>query len=422
LGFLPFPAAGQEEVDYYTAEYFRYTDHIYKGNIKSVLLCRVGWEMTSPVVRFNSDDCLRLSFDDLEGDTKDYRYTILHCNANWTPSDLRPNEYLDGYTEDQIEDYKFSFNTIQPYTHYNLILPNDHIRFIIPGNYLLKVYETDSLDMVLSMRFMVVDSRVTITGRVLRSSNVDERNYRQEVDFSIDTKDYPINEPYRSLNVVVMQNNRWDNAIVNLKPRMVIGDELDYNYDADNVFDGGNEFRNIDIKSLRYQSPRIKAFGFENMTNHVYLWEDESRSFKVYHSEIDINGNRLVSCEDADDMDVECDYAWVHFSLKYPGPLTGGSLYIFGGLTNWQFNNDAVMKYNFDLKSYYDSLYLKEGYYDYQYLYVENGRSVGDPGQIEGNHYETGNDYVILVYYRPPGFLYDELIGIKTLNSRENPK
>jgi hypothetical protein len=413
--------SGQQDIDYYQKEYIRFTDHIYKDNIKTVLFHRAGWELTPPVIHLNTDEHLQLSFDDLDGDVKNYLYTIVHCDANWSPSALLPNEYLEGYTEDRIEDYKFSFNTIQTYTHYDLILPNRDINYFLSGNYLLKVYDTDSSDMVLTMRFMVVNPKVSVTGHVRRASNVEERNYQQEIDFSINTKDYPIYEPYRSLNVIIMQNNRWDNSIINLKPKMVVGDDLDYNYDAENVFDGGNEFRNVDIKSLHYQSQHIKAFGYENRTNHVYLWEDEPRSFKVYHSEEDINGNHLISCEDADDVSIECDYAWIHFSLHYPALLTGGNLYVYGALTNWQFINEGKMIYDPGKKEFCDSLYLKEGYYDYLYLFVENGTTRGDSGMIEGNHYETGNDYSIYVYYRSPGYLYDELIGIKTLNPRENP-
>jgi hypothetical protein len=411
----------QEGADYYKADFFRYQDHIYKENIKTVLLYRTGWELSLPLVRLGTDEKLHLSFDDLDADVKGYQYTIIHCDVNWTPSDLKPNEYLNGFTEAPLRDYKFSFNTIQAYTHYDLEIPNEDMNYNLSGNYLIKVYDTDTSDVVITMRFMVADPRVNIEGHVRRDSDVEERNYRQQVAFTIDTKDYPIYEPYRNLNVVIMQNYRSDNAITNLRPKMVNGDVLDYVYDSGNTFDGGNEFRNIDIKSLRYQSARIKSFEFEDHKNQVYLWDDEVKTFKVYRSEDDINGNRLISCDDANDKDVECDYAYVHFFLPYPAPFNGGNLYVFGALTNWQYIPDAQMKYNYDRKGYKATVYLKEGFYDYWYMYLENGASTGDPTLIEGNHYETGNDYLILVYYRATGLLHDELIGVKTLNSHNNP-
>jgi hypothetical protein len=418
---LCLPASAQEGTDYYRADFFRYHDHIYKKNIKTVLLYRAGWELSLPILQMGAGEKLHLSFDDLDADVKDYGYTIIHCDANWKPSDLKPNEYLDGFMEAPIRDYQSSFNTIQSYTHYDLIIPNDDMSFKLSGNYLLKVFENDTSDVAITLRFMVSDPRVNVEGHVKRDVNVEERNYRQQVTFTLDTKGFDIYEPYRNLNVVIMQNYRTDNAITNLKPMMVNGDRLDYTYDSGNTFNGANEFRNIDIKSLRYQSARIKSFDFENRQNQIYLWDDDPRTFKVYRTEDDINGSRLISCDEGDDPGADCDYAEVHFHLTYPTPLADGNLYIFGALTNWQYIPEARMRYDNAKKGYDGILYLKEGFYDYCYMFLENGSSTGDPTLIEGNHYETGNDYLILIYYRAPGLLYDQLIGVKTLDSHNNP-
>lgn len=407
----------QEEPEYFSENFIRNEDYVYHQNLKSVQLRREGDDLSPPVIRFNSSDRLHLSFDDLDTDVKDYRFTLIHCDANWHNSDLFQNEYLPGFTEDYINDYKFSFNTIQTYTHYSLVLPTADLNFTIPGNYILRVYVSDESNIAFTLRFMVVDSRVGITGRVKRASAINDRNYRQEIDFQINTAAYPIAEPYRNLNVIILQNYRWDNAIMNLKPRLVAGDILDYNYDEENVFDGNNEFRNFDMKSLKYRSPEIKGITFEHNENHVYLWEDKVKTFSVYSYDRDINGRYYLSCEDVLDTDIECDYAYVHFLLPFPGPLTDGQLYIFGALTNWQLSKNSMMKYNPGKGGYTSTLMLKEGYYNYAYAFLPNNTAVADLTRIEGNHFDTENEYTILVYYRRPGMVYDELIGVETFDS-----
>jgi hypothetical protein len=410
------PVAGQ---DYYMDDYFRYEDHIYKSHIRSVQLSRPGFEFSLPVIRLNAGESLLLTFDDLQGDVKDYRFRVIHCTAGWRPSDLEPSEYILGYDDHPVRDYTFSFNTLQPYTHYEAWFPTDDFRLLRSGNYLLMVYISEEQDMALTRRFMVVDPKVGINATIKRATITEERDTRQEVDFTIVTQQYPVYDPFLSLQVVVMQNGRWDNAITNLRPRMMIDNTLDYNYDRENVFDGGNEYRSIDIKSLTYRSSSIKSIFHENDTNYVILWDDEARPFRVYHTEEDINGNAFISCEDVQETSIECDYAWVTFFLPWPVPPVNGNMVLLGELGPGGLSEENFMVYNVQRRGFEARLYLKEGYYDYMYAFVENNSARADVTSIEGNHYETENEYTILVYYRKPGSPYDELIGVSVENSRK---
>lgn len=416
---LPLAAYPQYEAahDYYFESYFRYEDYVYRPNIKTVQLHRPGFELSPAVIRLNAGEQLVCLFDDLDGDVKDYRYTVIHCDANWKPSEMLTDEYLLGYPENPVTGYRFSFNTIQSYTTYRLYLPSENMQLLVSGNYLLKIFIADDPMPVITRRFMMVDPKVSIEAKVKRPTVVEDRTARQEIDFLVRSQGITIEEAYRSLHVVLLQNNRWDNAITDLRPRMIIDNTFDYNYDRENVFDGGNEFRDFDLKSLTYRSPRIKSITYTNDTQRVHLWEDKVRTFQVYHTEEEINGRFFISCEDAQDVNTDCDYMSVRFFLRYPGPLIQGSLYVFGALTDYQFSREALMTYNKEAGGYETTLYLKQGYYNYQYLFLENNSSVGDVTFIEGNHYETNNEYLILVYYRRPGSLYDELIGINLIHS-----
>jgi hypothetical protein len=218
---------------------------------------------------------------------------------------------------------------------------------------------------------------------------------------------------------VITQNNRWDNSISGLQPTFVRDNELVYDYDEDNVFFAGSEFRNADFKSFRYKTEEIKAYGTDSMGNHVYLLPDEKRSFRRYFSRADINGRFFIKNEDnADDSSIEADYAHVHFTLPFEAPLIDGNLYVLGSLTHGNITQEGKMKYNYEKFCYEATLYLKQGYYEYQYAYLEDGQKEGNLAFIEGSHYETENDYSIYIYNTSLRNNYHQLIAVKNFGSR----
>src|SRR6218665_2514848 len=197
--------------DYYGSNTLRYEDYIYKKNIRTVLFHNESFELTQPLLSLGTEEKFELSFDDLDADLKNYSYTIIHCNANWEPSDLVSAEYIDGFIDNNINNHQYSYNTIQKYTHYRTTFPNSTLRITKSGNYIVKVYvEGDPDNIVLTRRFMIYQSRVAITSRVLQASIIEERNYKQELDFTINYTGYQINNPYNDLTIVMTQNNRWD--------------------------------------------------------------------------------------------------------------------------------------------------------------------------------------------------------------------
>ena len=418
-GVFPATTAAQEKDEYYKKDFYRNADFVYKDNIKTVLLHRLGFDLTKPIIEINSDEQLLLSFDDLDGDYKRYEYTVIHCDADWENSDLMQNEYLVGFTDDYINDYQFSVNTMQDYVHYELVIPNDVVQFYLSGNYILKVYvEDDPDDVLFTMRFMVFEPKVDIEARIKRPARVENRDYLQEVVFSIFTKGYPIEDPYRTLNVTIQQNSRWDNAITDLQPTLITNNELRYDHDGNNDFNGGNEFRYFNIKSLIYNSFRVQSIEYRKATGYqVYLYPDEVRRHKVYESDDDINGQFLISTENAPDARIESEYAHVHFFLPYNAPLVDGKLYLLGELTYWQFLREAELNYNFEKRSFEASMYLKQGYYNYEYAFLANDSRIGDVTYIEGNHFDTNNEYTFYIYYRPRGTRYDKLIAVRTFQS-----
>lgn len=413
LLFIISSALAQDNISFYSQRVLRTQNKIYNPDIKTVLLYPSGFPLEMPVIPLNSDKTLYLQFDDLEEGIKAYQYTFIHCNASWEPSELRMNEYMDGFNSDEIRDYKFSFNTTTSYVHYSLTFPNDRIRLSKSGNYILVVYLETPSQPQFTMRFMIYEPRVIIQNvKIGRAHLPAYMNTKQEVDFAIRPVKYQMAVPDRDLTVIILQNWRWDNALTIKQPRNITAEWLDYDYEEENLFDAGNQYRSVDIKSLRYRSEYIADIIYLADGYHVMMRPDPIKSNKPFVNDPDLNGRMYIKTEDMEYSETEADYAMVHFSLPLNYPLANGSIFILGGLTGNTLQPEAKMTYNYESMRYEGQLLLKQGYYNYLYVVANNDSDVGDTSFIEGNFWETDNEYTILVYHREPGEIYDKLIGL----------
>ena len=394
-----------------------YKNETFNRQIKTVLCHNTIDELSLPIINLNSAEQLLISFDDLDTDIKDYYFTIIHCKSDWTASDLMQSEYIDGFTDEPITNYEFSFNTLQKYSHYSFNFPTEELKPLLSGNYVFKIYEQGG-ETIAFKRFMVLETMLTIKAEVRRATLVDDRKTKHEIDFIIKHPNITIADPFSDINVTIKQNNRGDNAITDLKPLFVKNNELIYDYQEDNTFWGNNEFRHFDIKSLRYQSERIKEIIFDSTYHHVYLFNDRKRPFDRYSIEPDINGKFLIKSQEGWKSSIEADYAFVHFTLPVDH-ISYGELYVIGEFTNWQLEAANKLKYNADKMQYEASIYLKQGYYNYHYSLKDTTTNRVDVSFIEGTHYQTRNDYYIYVYYRAVGDRYDRFVGFLKTSSKE---
>ena len=401
------------------ADNYYYQNSIFREEIKSVQLYREGNELSNPVFELGSDVHLVLKFDDLAEDAKNYSYTLIHCDANWNESYIQQSEYLTGFPDNPVSDYAMSFNTTVKFVNYQLRIPNEDCTPKFSGNYALVVFEdNDREKLVLIHRFHVVESLVRIEGLVKKATFDPFNGENQEVDFKIFNEKLRLMNPRDDIKVVLMQNRRWDNAIRELKPSFIRDNMLDYDYNKENVFPGGNEFRYFDIRTKRYNGENVQDIKFIRPYNHVTLLPDAIRSNKKYSSYKEMNGNFAIESQDrVTDFDTECDYMFVHFFLPLPSQLLGGSVNVFGALTGWNANKTNELKWNFENGGYELSLLLKQGYYNYQYVYVPEGAKNADSVNLEGTHFLTENEYQIYAYYRDITSRYDRLVGFVTLNS-----
>ena len=397
------------------------SDKVYVSGIKSSTVLPSGKIHGEPVARLGGGrGQLTLTFDDLESEDRYLKYTFIHCTHDWKLSDMSPIEYLNGFWEDEFTDYTYSFNTITRYIRHRLDFPTANMSFSRSGNYILFVYDETPDRPVLTKRFMVTESEpIAIAGDVHAASDVNYRFTRQEVDFTVYAGGLGIRNPAATVHATIKQNGRWDNAIVGLTYRSGHSGELDFDYDdGRNTMEGGAEFRTFDISTLRSNADRIVGITFKNQENQAYVMQDEARPFGAYESRSTMNGDCFYRNRD---MANDCseDYVNTHFTLSSTFPFDNGDVYVFGKITDWSILPEAKLKYNERQRFWETALLIKQGMYNYQYVYVPHDSRAIDATFIEGSHYETHNNYTIMVYYREEGSSYDKLIGLKTLQMGE---
>lgn len=394
-----------------------YDNTVFYGDVATVILQKdLSIYDPLPIINLGAGNQLRLSFDQLKPQNEFFNYTYVHCNSKWEPSNLQQMEYISGRLMGDITDFKYSTNTFQQYTHYVLNFPQQDMQLTKSGNYILKIFRNfDEEDVVLTRRFMVVDNLTSIDASVRSATNAEFRFSHQEIDFDVNYEGYAIPNPFLDVNVNILQNNSWSNAIYGLKPLFVNGNVLTFNYEDKNLFPGTNEFRFFDIRSLRFFSNQVIKKYFDSLQN-VVLKPDELRSHLNYIRWVDYNGKRVIANNDGVNIVEDGDYALVHFYLKSGDKSDLGDIFIYGELSDWQLKDQFKMKYWPDFGMYSCSVLLKQSYYNYLYVLKDK------EGQItydftEGNHQDTENDYTILVYHKNVFYGYDELIGVHTQNS-----
>lgn len=363
-------------------------------------------ESELPIIKLN--ERVQLSFDALNGNEDDFYYIIDHYNFDWTPSELMKSEYLQGFDNIRITDYENSFNTYQIYSHYRLQIPNQQTRIKKSGNYILKIFD-DNDDIVFSRKFMIYENLANVGVSIKRSRDVKYILEKQSVDFKISSPTILFNNPKQTVKVAVIQNNNLNTAITNLKPQYTLGRELIYKYDTESSFWGGNEYLYFENKNVRAANIGVQYIDLKDIYEH-YLFTDIIRANRPYTYNPDINGNYLITAVDADNLDIEADYTVIHFSLQHP-EMFDKTIHVYGSFNNYAITEETKMTFNPASGYYETSLILKQGFYNYKYVIVnENGDL--DEGAISGNFDVTENNYKVLVYYRNLSARYDRLVGV----------
>lgn len=367
----------------------------------------------NPVIQLG--EILNLEFDDIIGDEANYYYTIEHFNYDWSPSELQKSEYLVGFDNVRIINYDNSYNTLQGYTHYNLRIPNKDTQALkASGNYMLKILNENE-ELVFSRKFMVYEPVAQVKVNIKRSRDLKFINSNQVVNFSIVSPDFLIRNPESTVKVLITKNHNLKSAIDNIKPQYTIGNELIYKYNDETSFAGGNEFLQFDSKDIRATTIDIGKIELNDLYSH-FLFTDRSRDTEPYTYNPDINGQFVIRTLQGENSSIEAEYVWTHFKLQNYDPIDGGEIHLYGAFNNFVLDDSTKMKYNKSSGLYENTLLIKQGFYNYQYVVLNKDGSI-DEGFISGDFDVTENEYQVLVYFRDLGARYDQIIGFGNASS-----
>ena len=423
------------------------------------------------VITLGTDDWVTISFDHFTHDYHRFTYKIVHCNADWTPSDLFEVDYMDGFNDQPIEDYDNSLNTTMLYTHYRLDLPNDDIQLKASGNYRVEIYldngqqttdeednddENDNenedcrpednnydavhqdsllarhssskLDSALAAPrnsqfsilnsqlespvavacFRVVEPRMGLNVAVTSNTDIDTNLSHQQVSFTLNYNSSEVVDPATEIKPYIYQNSRTDNAVALVKPTYVTPGRLEYVHNRQLIFPAGNDYRRFEVINMHYATQGVDRVTYFEPYYHATLLPDAPR--RNYSFDVDHDGRYLIRYNMAQDTDIEADYLFVHFTLDMPR-RTGGDFYLTGEFAYNDFTPQYEMEYNAAEQCYEATVLLKQGAYDFMYLWVPDGSRVGQTAPAEGNFYEAENEYQVYIYHRPFGGRYDRLVA-----------
>ncbi|NII25738.1 DUF5103 domain-containing protein [Pseudoflavitalea sp. X16] len=398
-------------------------DAVYSPRIKTVLLHQAGNQLGVPIMKLGAMGALELHFDDLDANVKNYSYTFQLCNADWTPAILSQFDFIKGFSQQRLNTYRISSIAFTRYTHYQATLPDQNCMPSRSGNYILKVFlNGDTSKLIFTKRMMVWSEAAAITAQIQQPFNGQIFRTHQKIQFKIALNEQlNVVNQFQQIHVVIMQNNRWDNAVTNIRPSFFSRNVLEYNTENDAVFPAGKEWRWLDIRSFRFQSDRVERVKYGATSTEVIVKPDANRSPQRFNFFRDNNGMFTIETTESVNPYWQADYATVNFTFV-PGnnsPFPDKDVFIVGQLTNYNLDDSAKMVFNTERGVYERSLFLKTGYYDYCYATVDRNDKKRLPSFefTEGNYWESENNYTILVYYRPLGGRADELVGVTTVNS-----
>jgi hypothetical protein len=389
---------------------------VFSQQIKSVSAVVGSDWLSPPVLTLGSDETLNVGFDEMSHNYHRFVYAVEHCEDDWSKSEeMFESDYLAGFNNNPIDDYRNSINTIVQYTHYSFSLPNDRCQLKMSGNYRLTVYDEDNgNEPVLQVEFMVVEPLMKIALEGTTNTDVDVNKSHQQIAVHVDYGTLAVTNHDEQLRLVVTQNDRADNARRNIKPNFVSNKGMEWRHNKELVFDAGNEYHKYEALDVSHPTMGIERMEWDGNNYHAYTFVSEDRRNYLY--DVDANGAFYIRNSDNVEIDYSCEYLFVHYKLK-TAEVTDGRIVIDGWWTNDADSDKYAMEYDSADGSYNAALLQKQGYYSYQYLLkTSDGRTLVPPS--EGSFYQTENRYQAYIYYKETGGRTWRLVGYRQLEMK----
>ena len=352
--------------------------------------------MSPAVLRLGTDDILHIAFDELSHDYHRYTYTLERCEADWTPAQgIFESDWLEGFNAIVIDDHEPSINTIVPYTHYQLQIPNDQCRLKMSGNYRLYIIDDEQQEQLACVEFMVTEQKMSLFMEATTNTDIDLNTSHQQLDITLNYGNLVVTNPQEQIRMVVRQNDRDDNCRRDIPPTFINNNGLRWQHCRPLIFEAGNEYRKYEVLDPSHPTMGIDYIRWDGDQYQVFPFISEPRPHYIYDEDSD--GAFYIRNSDNVENDIASEYVWVNYRLKAPF-LPSGRIMIQGHWTT-EAPETYEMTYDTTTQLYTASILQKQGYYSYQYLWLDNdGRQQFLPS--EGSFYQTENRYQTYIYYK----------------------
>ena len=352
--------------------------------------------MSPAVLRLGTDDILHIAFDELSHDYHRYTYTLERCEADWTPAQgIFESDWLEGFNAIVIDDHEPSINTIVPYTHYQLQIPNDQCRLKMSGNYRLYIIDDEQQEQLACVEFMVTEQKMSLFMEATTNTDIDLNTSHQQLDITLNYGNLVVTNPQEQIRMVVRQNDRDDNCRRDIPPTFINNNGLRWQHCRPLIFEAGNEYRKYEVLDPSHPTMGIDYIRWDGDQYQVFPFISEPRPHYIYDEDSD--GAFYIRNSDNVENDIASEYVWVNYRLKAP-VLPSGRIMIQGHWTT-EAPETYEMTYDATTQLYTASILQKQGYYSYQYLWMDNdGHQQFLPS--EGSFYQTENRYQTYIYYK----------------------
>ena len=371
-----------------------------------------------PVLDMAGASRLEISFD-VMGDERAYlAYSVVHCDHNWQPDGLPQLDYAEGFMPVRVEEARPSFNTFVGYWHYSVTFPNDDVRLLASGNYAVLFHAEDDPDDVWAVAtFGISEQMAVVEGTVSANTDVDYRAAHQQLTLALawSGSRLPYLDAASDVTLTVEQNRQPYTRRTLTAPSRLGAQRAHYEHDPRLVFEAGNTWRRFEFVDERYATLGVENVRYHAPYHHVRLHTSRPRARVPYYYDEDQQGRFLITAKRVDDPDTEADYFWAQFVLDMMP--TGTPIYLSGDFTYGLQDDETEMRYDEETEAYTAEILLKQGAYNYRYVTL---RPDGTPSTeaVEGNHYETRNEYDVRAYYHPAGARYERLLTTATFSSQ----
>ncbi|MDR1348239.1 MAG: DUF5103 domain-containing protein [Prevotellaceae bacterium] len=398
---------------------FGFRDFCFDRDIRTVMAYKTGNEMSEPYMELNSNETITFMFDDLSENPRDFYYVVKHCNADWEEDNLFVGDYMTGFAENNLFRFNSAINTTVFYKNYNFTIPNEDIQITASGNYLLKVYNRYDNREVFQKGFKIFENKVALTLKYRHIVNYGNDG-KQQLEFSVNRGSLPVQNPYSELKLRIEQNSQRVPAQalpdVSFQNSLII----DYSNATKNIFKGENEYRLFDTRSLAYNAEGVSKIVNQNREYHVLLNIDRPTDKETYQYKRDINGKYYIEADrmvkNSSDKNLEADYVNVYFTIEDINPQSDITIYVYGALSDWGLKSECRMEYNESRRAYETTLLLKQGYYNYKYVAVDNKMNFLSDF-FDESFAQTENEYTVNVYYKGIHDRWDRLVAIESINT-----